>query len=82
MSHPITAATITMTGEYRLDVFTDPDADEPQALAYFKANPETAVEQAGRLLAAVDGPDDRWGELYVHDGQGTAVHFDTVHLAA
>jgi hypothetical protein len=70
------------TAEYRLDVVTDPDVDNPQALMYFTArSPEAAVNQARRLLADVDGPDDRFGELYVHDGEGTAVHVDTVHLA-
>ncbi|TNH28789.1 hypothetical protein FHG89_14205 [Micromonospora orduensis] len=69
------------TDEYRLDIVTDPEPDSPQAVSYFTASdPETASRQAQRLLAAVDGPDDRYGELYAHDGDGGAVHFDTIHL--
>ncbi|GAA2709070.1 hypothetical protein ACFY2R_18140 [Micromonospora olivasterospora] len=71
------------TDEYRLDVVTDPEPDNPQAVIYFTADDvEAAERQAQRLLAAVDGPEDRYGELYVHDGDGTAVYCDTVHLPA
>ncbi|MFF0182561.1 hypothetical protein ACFYPF_26080 [Micromonospora sp. NPDC005223] len=71
------------TDEYRLDVVTDPEPDNPQAVIYFTADDVDAAErQAQRLLAAVDGPEDRYGELYVHDGDGTAVYCDTVHLPA
>lgn len=71
------------TDEYRLDVITDPEPDNPQAVIYFTAaDVEAAERQAQRLLAAVEGPEDRYGELYVHDGDGTAVYCDTVHLPA
>lgn len=71
------------TDEYRLDVVTDPEPDNPQAVIYFTADDvEAAERQAQRLLAAVDGPEDRYGELYVHDGDGAAVYCDTVHLPA
>ncbi|WP_433121962.1 hypothetical protein [Micromonospora sp. CA-246542] len=69
------------TDEYRLDIVTDPGPDIPQVVSYFTASdPETASRQAQRLLAAVDGPDDRYGELYAHDGDGGAVHSVTIHL--
>lgn len=71
------------TDEYRLDVVTDPEPDNPQAVVYFTAtNIDAATRQAERLLAVVDGPDDRYGELYCHDGDGTAVFCDTIHLPA
>jgi hypothetical protein len=71
------------TDEYRLDVVTDPEPDNPQAVIYFTAaDVEAAERQASRLLAAVDGPEDRYGELYAHDGDGTAVYCDTIHLPA
>ncbi|MFD4208216.1 hypothetical protein ACFWRG_19745 [Micromonospora tulbaghiae] len=69
------------TDEYRLDVVTDPEPDNPQAVVYFTAaDVDAACHQAQKLLAAVDGPEDRYGELYVHDGDGTAVYCDAVHL--
>ncbi|MBM0279808.1 hypothetical protein [Micromonospora tarensis] len=71
------------TDEYRLDVVTDPEPDTPQAVIYFTAaDVETASWQAQRLLVAFDGPVDRYGELYVHDGDGAAVYCDTIHLPA
>ncbi|MFI7074935.1 hypothetical protein [Micromonospora sediminicola] len=69
------------TDEYRLDVVTEPELDDPQAVIYFTANGvDTAERQAQRMLAAVNDPADRYGELYVHDGDGTAVYCDTIHL--
>ncbi|MEV0216494.1 hypothetical protein [Micromonospora sp. NPDC050695] len=74
-------AVLGTTDEYRLDIVTDPEPDNPQAVSYFTASdPETASRQAMRLLAAVDGPADRYGELYAHDGDSGAVHFETIHL--
>lgn len=71
------------TDEYRLDIVTDPEPDSPQTVAYFMAiTMDAACQQAQRLLAAADGPDDRYGELYVHDGTGVAVYCDTIHLPA
>ncbi|MFY1573309.1 hypothetical protein ACN26Z_00245 [Verrucosispora sp. WMMD703] len=71
------------TDEYRLDVVTDPEPDTPQAVVYFTAvDVDAAGEQARSLLAATTGPDDRYGELYAHDGDGGAVHCDTIHLPA
>jgi hypothetical protein len=72
-----------MGSEYRLDVVTDPEPDQPQAVLYFTAaGIDPAFRQASRLLVAVDGPTDRYGELYADDGSGHAVHVDTIHLAA
>ncbi|MFF3857149.1 hypothetical protein [Micromonospora sp. NPDC002575] len=84
MTHrPFETAVAATTDEYRLDVVTDPDVDNPHSVTYFvAADIDAACHQAARLLDAVDGPDDRYGELYVHDGDGTAVHCDTIHLPA
>ncbi|WP_032712172.1 hypothetical protein [Salinispora arenicola] len=71
------------TGEYRLDIVCGPDPDTPQAIMYFgAADMEAACHQAARLLAATVGPDDRYGDLYAHDGDGAAVYCDTIHLPA
>lgn len=84
MTHRPFALYVTgTTDEYRLDVVTDPEPDNPQAVVYFTADDvDAAARQAEQLLAAVNGPDDRYGELYVHDGDGTAVYCDTIHLPA
>ncbi|MEU4379996.1 hypothetical protein [Micromonospora echinofusca] len=50
------------------------------SVTYFTADTlDAACRQAQRLLDAVDGPADRYGELYAHDGDGTAVYGDTIH---
>ncbi|WP_431913698.1 hypothetical protein [Micromonospora carbonacea] len=84
MTHrPFETTVAATTDEYRLDVVTDPEPDNPAAVVYFTAaDLDAACRQAQRLLDAVDGPADRYGELYVHDGDGTAVHCDTIHLPA
>lgn len=86
MTHgPFTTYVTGTTDEYRLDVFTDDlEPDTPEAVAYFTAadGVDAACRQAQRLLAAVDGPADRYGELYAHDGDGNAVYCDTIHLPA
>lgn len=80
---PFETYVVGATDEYRLDVVTDPDVDTPQAVFYFTAaDVDAACGRAERLLAAVDGPNDRFGELYVHDGDGTALYCDTIHLPA
>ncbi|WP_047892791.1 hypothetical protein [Micromonospora sp. RV43] len=80
---PFETFVVGTTDEYRLDVVTDPEPDNPQAVTYFTAGDvDAAARQAQKLLAAVDGPEDRYGELYAHDGDGTAVHCDTIHLPA
>jgi len=80
---PFATYVMGTTDEYRLDVVTDPEPDTPQAVTYFTAaDVDAACRQAQRLLAAVDGPADRYGELYAHDGDGTAVYCDTIHLPA
>ncbi|MEU9509928.1 MULTISPECIES: hypothetical protein [unclassified Micromonospora] len=68
------------TDEFRLDIVTDPEPDNPAAVVYFTApGVDAACRQAQRLLGAVEGPADRYGELYTHDGDGTAVYCDTIH---
>ncbi|SCL43871.1 hypothetical protein GA0070606_0063 [Micromonospora citrea] len=84
MTHRPFATYVTgTTDEYRLDVVNDPEVDTPQTVVYFTARDiDAACRQAQRLLDAVDGPADRFGELYVHDGDGTALYCDTIHLPA
>ncbi|MEV0944926.1 hypothetical protein AB0I90_31740 [Micromonospora wenchangensis] len=83
MTHPFATTVPATTDEHRLDIVTDPDVDNLQAVTYFTAaDVNAACHQAARLLAAVEGADDRYGELYVHDGDGNAVHCDTIHLPA
>jgi hypothetical protein len=75
--------TMATAGEYRLDVVTDPEPDDPQAVHYFAAlDLDAACRTAAWLLADVDGPDDRYGELYADNGTGSAIHCDTIHLPA
>ncbi|KXK59815.1 hypothetical protein AWW66_22255 [Micromonospora rosaria] len=72
-----------MAEEYRLDIVTDPDPDTPLDIAYFTAvDADAAVRCAQYLLTTAAGPDDRYGELYVHTGTDRAVHYDTIHLPA
>ena len=67
--------------EFRLDVVTETDPDTALAVSYFEADDgDAACEQAGKLLAAHDGPADRYGDLYLHNGFGTANYYDTIHL--
>ena len=74
---------MTVASDYRLDVVTDPDPDVPQVVLYFTAaGVDPACRQAQRLLAAVGGPADRYGELYAGDEVDRAVHVDTIHLPA
>ncbi|MFY1599530.1 hypothetical protein [Micromonospora sp. WMMD737] len=71
---------MTVTSDYRLDVVTDPEPDLPQTVHYYTATDvDDACRQARQLLDDADGPTDRYGELYVHDGAGRAIHCDTIH---
>ncbi|MFG1955400.1 hypothetical protein [Micromonospora sp. NPDC048830] len=80
---PFDTYVVGATDEYRLDVVTDPEPDNPQAVVYYTATDvNAACRQAEKLLAAIDGPTDRYGELYVHDGDGIALYCDTIHLPA
>ncbi|MEU8048106.1 hypothetical protein AB0B71_28665 [Micromonospora echinofusca] len=80
INRPFELLVLGTTDEYRLDVVTDPEPDTPQAVTYFTAvDLDAACRQAQRLLDAVDGPANRYGELYAHDGDGTAVYCDTIH---
>ncbi|MEU9510778.1 hypothetical protein AB0D32_31380 [Micromonospora sp. NPDC048170] len=42
---------------------------------------DDACRQTRQLLDDVDGPTDRYGELYAHDGTGGALYCDTIHRA-
>ncbi len=79
----MTVFTTAPTGvqEYRLDVITGPDDETTDAL-YFTAPVALADAHARRLLADHDGPDDRYGELWMRDPDGgtSAEHVDTIHL--
>jgi hypothetical protein len=68
-------------GQFRLDVVTDTDPDNPIAVSYFDAPDTTAAaDQARELLAAHNGPANRYGDLYKHDGDGAAIYYDTIDL--
>ena len=68
--------------EYRLEIVTDPDPDTPAAIVWFRAaGTAAATDQARRLLAALHGPDDQYGELYQRNGD-LAEYLDTVHRGA
>lgn len=65
-------------GQYRLDVVTD-DPDQPIGVVFYDTAPGVdPLQRASRLLAAYDEP-DRYGDLYEHDGAGTAIYYDTIH---
>lgn len=67
---------------FRLEIVTGPDPDSPSLLAFFDADGITeAIGQGRRLLAAAHGPDDRYGELYMRDGD-QATWLTTLHLGA
>ena len=69
----------TRQQEYRLEIVTDPDPDTPAAIVWYRAAGTTAaIAQARQLLAAHDGPDDEYGELYQRHGD-TAEYLDTIH---
>jgi hypothetical protein len=68
--------------EYRLEIVADPDPDVPAALVVFFADGiAAAIATARRLLAAVDGPGDQYGELYQRNG-AMADFLTTIHLGA
>jgi hypothetical protein len=68
--------------EYRLEIVTDPDPDVPAARVMFRADGiAAAIAAARRILAAADGPDDQYGELYQRNGQ-LADFLTTIHLGA
>lgn len=72
----------TGTEEYRLEIVTDPDPDTPTALVWFRADGiAAAIAQARRLLAALDGPADAYGELYQRNG-AMADFLTTIHRGA
>jgi hypothetical protein len=74
--------TDTQHEDYRLEIVTDPDPDFPDTVVRFSAGGiSAALAQARRLLAAHDGPDDQYGELYQRCGQ-LADHLTTIHLGA
>ena len=64
--------------QYRLEIVIDPDPDVPAALVMFYA---AGIATARRLLAAVDGPGDQYGELYQRIGE-MADFLTTIHLGA
>jgi hypothetical protein len=68
--------------EYRLEIITDPDPEVPAALVVFRADGiAAAIATARRILAAVDGPADQYGELYQRNGE-LADFLTTIHLGA
>jgi hypothetical protein len=68
--------------QYRLEIVTDPDPDVPAARVVFCADGiAAAIATARRILAAADGPDDQYGELYQRNGQ-LADFLTTIHQGA
>ena len=68
--------------EFRLDIVTSPEPGDPAAVVWFKAEwIAEAIEQARRFLAAHQGPDDRYGELYQRNGHW-GDFLTTIHLGA
>jgi hypothetical protein len=54
--------------EFRLKIVTEADMP-PLAVVWFTAvTPAAALAQAHRIVDALHGPADRFGELYVRDG--------------
>jgi hypothetical protein len=69
--------------EFRLDIVTDPDPDAPTAIVWYRADGiAAAIAQARRFLAAHDGPDDQYGELYQRNGHLADLLLTTIHLGA
>jgi hypothetical protein len=68
--------------QYRLEIVTDPDPDVPADLVVFFADGiAAAIATARRILAAVDGPGDQYGELYQRNG-AMADFLTTIHRGA
>jgi hypothetical protein len=68
--------------QYRLEIITDPDPDVPAALIIFRAHGiAAAIATSRRILAAVDGRGDQYGELYQRNGE-LADFLTTIHLGA
>ncbi len=79
----MTVFTTALAGvqEYRLDVITTPDDDTIDSMD-FTTTVARAEAHARQLLANHNGPDDRFGELWMRDpnGSASAEHVDTIHL--
>jgi len=68
--------------EYRADLICGPDPDSPAAVIWYLAtSQDTAIAQARAWLAALDGPADRFAEVYTRRGD-VAEYLTDVHLGA
>jgi putative hydrolase of HD superfamily len=73
-------ATASPGAEFRLDIVTGPDPDDPAGVVWFRAESiDAANAQARRFLTAHRGPDDRYGELYQRNGD-LGDYLTTIHL--
>jgi hypothetical protein len=68
--------------EYRADLICGPDPDSPTAVIWYLAtSQDAAIAQARAWLAALDGPDDRFAELFTRRGD-IGEYLTDVHLGA
>jgi len=68
--------------EYRADLICGPDPDSPTAVIWYLAGSHhAAIAQARAFLAALDGPDDRFAEVYTRRGD-VGEYLSDVHLGA
>jgi hypothetical protein len=68
--------------EYRTDLICGPDPDSPTAVIWYLAtSTDAAISQARAWLAALDGPDDRFAEIYTRNGD-RGEYLTDVHLGA
>ena len=71
---------ISEHSEFRLDIVTGPDPDDPTAIVFYRADGiAAAIAQARLFLAAHHGPDNRYGELYQRNSD-LADYLTDIHL--
>jgi hypothetical protein len=70
--------------EYRADLICGPDPDSPTAVIWYRATSQpAAIAQARAFLAAQEGPDDRFAEVFTHNRESDVGEYLTdVHLGA
>lgn len=68
--------------EYRADLICGPDPDSPTAVIWYLATSQAAaIAHARAFLTALDGPDDRFAEVYTRNGD-RGEYLTDVHLGA
>jgi hypothetical protein len=77
---PAYADADTQACEFRLHIISDPNPDVPATIVFYRADGlAAAIAQGRRFLAAADGPDDRYAELYQRNGNH-GDHLTDIHL--